>query len=496
MKKGKMKRVVPLVLAMTFVFAFTSCGESESASLVTDENKDNLKYTVAKTWDYEPYATCYYSNLGEDVMPIIGMWSPWDAELVYGGQRIPNLATDEMYQAIAESGVNVMFNNNVKYDKEPEKVMFALDECAKYGMVYAVSDSSYCTWGAHASSGVFLRDDQSVIHVNQEQFEKLLSAYAHHKGFGGLYFIDEPNPYIYPSYKKLSEMYYKALDNIDAPYAPLYWNAFPSGYLTRNYGYDYKQHLKEFGLASGYVSFDNYPFQWGMVDDFSTGWFSNLNYAYDVAKENNIPFGSYIATGGNWSGVWDDNTGTKALSIEQLIWQVNTLVAYGAKQVHYYTLNQPFSNINYNESGGELGIFDSFGNKTKYFYATKMVNSQIQACDHILMKATQHGVISTGYIMGDGKPTEMFRDLITERKFRELVSVSENSSSFIGCFDYFGKTVLYVVNGSYYDKAEITLGFDDTYCYDVTQRAQTASVVGKKFTLKLSPGESAMVVLK
>ena len=56
--------------------------------------------------------------------------------------------------------------------------------------------------------------------------------------------------------------------------------------------------------------------------------------------------------------------------------------------------------------------------------------------------------------------------------------------------------MLYVVNSSYYENTEVTLGFDDKYCFDVTQRAETVSIVSKKFTLKLSPGEAAMVVLK
>ena len=220
-----------------------------------------------------------------------------------------------------------------------------------------------------------------------------------------------------------------------------------------------------------------------------------MNEIYTVANEQGLPWQAYVATGGNWTGVWDDHTGVKPASIEQLVWQINTIIAYGAKGIQYFTVNQPISNLNYLENGGELGMFDSFGNKTRYYYAAQIANSQIAACDHVLMNATQHGVISTGYIMGDGIASNLFKNLITERKFRELVSVSEDHPSFIGCFDYYGKTMLYVVNSSYYDKTEVTLEFDNSYRYDVTQRAQTVSVTGKKITLKMSPGEAAMVVL-
>jgi hypothetical protein len=113
------------------------------------------------------------------------------------------------------------------------------------------------------------------------------------------------------------------------------------------------------------------------------------------------------------------------------------------------------------------------------------------------LKSTLHGGIFTGdKIYGGGDPKEKFGNLIEERKFRELVEVSENASSFVGCFDYQGKTMLYVVNNSWDQTAEITLGFDNTYAYEITQRAETEEVVGKKFTLKLLPGEGAMVRLK
>ena len=85
---------------------------------------------------------------------------------------------------------------------------------------------------------------------------------------------------------------------------------------------------------------------------------------------------------------------------------------------------------------------------------------------------------------------------IKDDTFRELKTVNDDCNALIGCFDYYGKTVLYAMNSSFTDATEITLTFDDTYCYDVTQRAETVSVVGKKMTLKLNAGEGAMVALR
>ena len=95
-----------------------------------------------------------------------------------------------------------------------------------------------------------------------------------------------------------------------------------------------------------------------------------------------------------------------------------------------------------------------------------------------------------------GVNSSVILPLLTDGKFRELTSVNDDATTMIGCFDYQGKTALYVVNSSYYDDTEVRLGFDNKYCYDVIQRGKQVSVVTKNLTLKLSPGEAVMVALR
>ena len=162
--------------------------------LVTQENKNSLKYTVAKVWEHEEvtdYLNGHYANLGKEVMPIFGMWTPWDIDVEYKGQKIPNLCTEEMYQAVAETGVNVFWQGNEDYKVDPDKVKHALDLCAKNNVVLSVMDTSLWKWGAHACTGQYLLEDQTEIKVNQEEFTQRLKEYALHPGFGGLFFIDK-----------------------------------------------------------------------------------------------------------------------------------------------------------------------------------------------------------------------------------------------------------------------------------------------------------------
>ena len=79
--------------------------------------------------------------------------------------------------------------------------------------------------------------------------------------------------------------------------------------------------------------------------------------------------------------------------------------------------------------------------------------------------------------------------------FRELKTVSDNALA--GCFDYKGKTMLYVMNNSV--KAgteEVKLTFDNNYAYGVIQRGFTRHASGKELTLKLNGGEGALVLLR
>ena len=183
----------------------------------------------------------------------------------------------------------------------------------------------------------------------------------------------------------------------------------------------------------------------------------------------------------------------------ELAWQVNAYIAFGAKGINYFPINSPLSFSEHVAAGKTpeektVAMFDFMGNKTKVYYFVQQVNNQLLAVDHYIMKATNHGVI----FHGDMEGAEFFKynELIDENEgFRELVSV-EGDNAMVGCFDYYGKTCLYVVNGDMGNDAAMTLRFDNRYAYEVIQRGQTANVKGSKINLSLAAGESALIVLK
>lgn len=498
MNRNDFKKLVAGGLVCLLTFCSCSMGGGESYVLLTEENRDDVSWTKAKVWDYEPAEKVYYDILGEDVMPIVGYWGPY-REATYQGTSIPSLRTDEMWQLVKSTGVNLVTQNNDIYSDTPETVLQTLDFAAKYGLGYFVKDNALFLLqrGEKDSRGYFT--DGSSIYGLQSDFDERLKEYVNHSGFAGLDLVDEPSWSMLKdgsdsNVGKVTSMYWSALETNGKTNKAPWLNLFPSGMVT-NEGGDYCEYLDQAAQMLGYISYDAYPFMWDKTDDLSVSHlYDNLNYVYDAARVNDVPFWAFVQCGGNWE-TWDEHTSCKPPTIEQVLWETNLFIAYGAKGIQYYTMCMPHSNFDYIQYGGETGMFDMFGNKTKYFYAAQMANTQISACDHILMNATQHGLICLGDLMGEaGK--DYLRSLIPEGRFRELSKVSGDSPILIGCFDYFGKTALWVMNNSYYDTAEVRLEFDDKYCYEVIQRGESVQVVGRSFTLKFSPGEAALVALQ
>lgn len=488
------------VLGLSSLILLCSCGTKTAKDweLVTDANKDSVKYTVAKTWDYEEADKIYFDILGEDVMPIVGYWGPYK-ETMYKGAEIPSLRTDEMWQLVKDTGVNLVTQNNDAYSDSKETLLQTLDFAEKYGLGYFMKDNELFILqrGTKDASGFFT--DGSSVFGTQEDFNERIKEYVNHKGFAGLDFVDEPSWSMLKDGKnsnigKVTDMYFKALEANGAANKYPWLNLFPAGMVTKEGG-NYTEYLKSTAEILGYISYDAYPFFHDRKDDLNTSHlYGNLGQVYDAARESGVPFWAFVQCGGNWD-TFDEHTSCKPPLLEQTLWETNLFIAYGAKGIQYYTMCMPHSNFPYIEHGGETGMFDMFGNKTKYFHAAQIANTQINACSATLMNSTQHGLIAKGEMPGETRASDL-RSYIADGKFRELTEVdSGDTSALIGCFDHKGKTMLWVMNNSYYDNAQVFLTFDGRYCFDVVQRGERVKIVGNKFDLKLSAGEAAMVEL-
>lgn len=459
-------------IAYTALAGLLICGALSGCAQQT--NGEEVK--EAKTWEYARPTQIVYDCLGgtNDIMPILGYWSA-PSEAMLNGQYYPDMRNDEYFAAVQESGVNLLVNTNDNTQYYEVDVESILDYCDEYGLGYYVSDFDYFGVG---TAGAFVGD--------YEKLKESMKNYARHESFAGFYLSDEPRPLgVESSVNASLKVHYEASNELGLnvhPYLNLnpYWASWyqPDPYEK------YRTHIDGIYDDSemSYIMYDVYPLE---ASGFNYEWFySNLSIVKNAADDKNISWIPFVETSGDEGMMPDEG---------ELSWQVNQFLAFGAKGISYFPINAPLSFSSAVEAGKEVAMFDFLGNKTAVYYYVKEVNKQILAVDEYLMNATNHGVVVNGELIG----SEYLRygEILEDGKFRELTGVSGDHAT-VGCFDYYGKTCLYAVNGSMYENASVTLKFDDRYAYDVIQRGQTAGVKGRKIELSLAAGEAAFIILK
>ena len=238
-----------------------------------------------------------------------------------------------------------------------------------------------------------------------------------------------------------------------------------------------------------YLSFDKYPIYGLFTNKVSADWFTALSTINRIAIEEDKPWIGCVQVGG---GSTSYGTPEARVTTEgEMKWDVNTMLAFGAKGITYYIGVSPTYFANTEEAQISChSLINVYGEKTPLWYYAKKINENIKAMDHILMNCDYQGVIITGI-----SPTVHYgKDLIKSNSFRDLNGVTGNA--LVGCFDYNGKTALYVVNNSITEEGTINLSFDYTYNFEIIQDAASRKENGNSLNLDLGIGEAALVVLE
>ena len=254
--------------------------------------------------------------------------------------------------------------------------------------------------------------------------------------------------------------YYSTIPNVT-------WEGYES------YVQEYMQSIDQQKL----ISFDHYVFDNEEISEY----FKNMSLIRDAAEAQNIPFWAFVQAGKSVSG--GNNPSEK-----QFYWNVNTCLAMGAKGIQYYPMQQPGTTVN--------GLIYADGSKSVYYNYAKTINKQIANMDHILMNCTHEGIIAV-----DSRAINNTADVtcrLSGTSFRELTGVSTNlgMGAIIGCFDYNGKTALYVVNNSTYLSQNITLAFDSAV--SLTQYTDNTQSLGssQNHSISLQPGSAVLLVVE
>ncbi len=469
--KRKTKRILSLLLSGVLAGGMLSGCGTEAKQTIDDMEIEEVP------------ALTFSITGGEDVMPVAGFIGPYPGSYAKDGETLPQYISDEYFEMIADCGLNFINYSQTDYQSSPNLIYKMLELGEKYGIGMFVTDYEIIgNKGENALS----------VHAMGER----ISNYVDYPAFCGMYVADEPQ---WPGFcagsgeRDISE-FAPIFNNLAELGIPTYLNLFPS-YVNDDQYELFPQYVEEAlkNCKVPYISYDHYIWDRSEKKD---KYFYDMSVVREKAEAYNIPFWTYIEAGGNHNDAAARfDTKTYYPNEGQFDWNINTCLAYGAKGIQYFPLLQPVTYA-YAEStdwdSERNGLIGVWGNKNRWYYYAQDIQKQISAIDEVLMHAKSKGVIVSGeQAVKDNKLSTCILD---GTSWRELAGV--DGDALIGCFNYQGKTALYVVNYDYEYAQEITLDWYDTCKFSVTQDGEKEAYQGDHLTLSMRAGEGALIVFE
>lgn len=445
---------------------------------------------------YHAPAVTYDFLGGDTVMPIGGYYGP------YNEQNI----TENIYKAIAESGINLIVKSEVDYVNANERSLIeqGLAYAEKYGIGVFVYDTRLNS--ITASNGVVT--EHSYV-SNPAELGSLLGDYSKYQSYLGNMIVDEPIANKEDGWETWADdkttryKWYEGITTALNSYDNLtgYVNLLGQYHMQQIEGYkyiEYEAYLRALGKSNKLLSFDSYPFfEKKGASGGLTPYLKSLGIVSKVAKEDGYPFWSYIQAGTDFRDDSSAGATTGYLTQAQTLWNVNTSLAFGAKGIVYFPLIQPKHFANLDTATGTYdynrnGIFGADNNKSGYYTMVQTANKQVAAVDEVLMKSLNQGVIVTGQAVTDTADVE---NII--KRTDKLVSVT-GDDAMVGCFNYQDTESFYVVSYDYAasEAQTITLNFDGNHQYRMIQGGATTYGEGSSCTITASAGEGVLIVLE
>lgn len=462
MKKNSFSKLLLSAISLIMVLSLFACGTPAPGN----SNKVDFDTDIDKNVTYETFGSYWMPQHNYQTMPIAGFNG---APIQTGNYTDSFITKQETFANIAESGMNTIYGLYEPINAYQSEVLKALNYCSMYNLSYLPCFSSAHTQtsingirSAFASAqysdalgGVIIRDEPSyseyeAMAVSRGLFEQVIPNKLYHSN-------------LFPTYARAQQLYDR--NNKVAPPAE---------------GYTYQQYVDDYIeiFNPQVLSYDFYPLS-GNFPNLSNGYFNNMSIIRKAALEANIPFWVYVPT-------CSYNKAVRIPTQSEIDWLVSTSLSYGCKGIQYFTCFLPID-------GGEVfngAIFDRSGNKTEVFDYVKKTNAHIKAVDYVLMRCISKGIVQVGL------STVAIPESDKIASYGGFASAS-GKHSIIGCFDFRGKTALYVTNNSISEAEEITLNFTEEFAGYIIKKTETEEF-GKKgsVTLALDAGEGALVVLQ
>ncbi len=469
--KNSIKRFICLLLSGVIIIGLLSGCQTDEKVVIEDMEIE------------EVYNYSFDFIGGEDVMPIAGFLGPYAGSYAVDGVTLPNYISEEYYQMIADCGVNIINYTTTDYNSTPDLTRKMLELGEEYGVGLFVTDK-------------VIDENRGENALSAHELGERISNYIDYSAFCGIYVADEPQwPGFCPGAgdRDISE-FAPICQNLAELDIPAYLNLFPS-YVNQEQFQDYPKYVEEALKTCNvpYIAYDHYV--WDKGRDIKQ-YFYDMSVVRGLAEKYEIPFWPFIQAGSQWNdaalrfdseGYYPDQG--------QFDWNINTCLAYGAKGILYFPLLQPvvFAYAESTDWDSERNaLIGLWGNKNRWYYYAQDIQTQISAVDAVLMNSVSKGIIVSGEQAV--KDSELSDCIMEGTSWRELTGVK--GDALVGCFNYQGKTALYVVNYDYEYAQDITLEMYDDCKFTVTQDGKQENYKGNQVKLSMRAGEGALIVFE
>jgi len=247
--------------------------------------------------------------------------------MAYSGPPLEEINL-QRFREIAEAGIEILVPGNGTFNAEQN--LKALNLAQKVGIRIIPVDLRIFQ--------VALNPD---ISIDATLIRYVANDYKNHPALAGYLIKDEPSAGLFPSLKEFTELFRKE-DPLHEPTI----NLLPSYGSPVQLGIDnYRAYVASFitTVKPGLLSYDNYALREGVT--WYDPWYADLAVVREETRKSRIPYIVFIQSEGIRNGLRVPNRA-------EILWQINTALAYGAHGVGWFCYWTPESDQGFQQEEG------------------------------------------------------------------------------------------------------------------------------------------------
>ncbi len=434
-----------------------------SLCLMSCQNQQEYEFTKGEP-DFSSKAASNVMRIGAWVAPPPANWA---------GKGNANFITQESYDTVAESGINVIYS--LYENGNRSAAALAAQYAERAGIKYLARDPNVSV-------------DPEAMELEPGEMHASTSSYDGEKGLAGWLIQDEPSAASFPMLGRLKRYFER-----EYPGKEFYINLFPTYANTSQLGTsNYEDYIDSYisTVNPDFLSYDHYTM---MVDGYGNYKMTedvlwNLELVAYKCKEAGIPMYTFVQ-----AMSYDGNT--RVPNEAEIRHQVLTQMAYGSRSIQYFCYWTP---LEFTQGSPSMITVD--GQKTDIYYHVQKVNRELMNIDEAYLDFTWEDTMTVvgSEVRDVVKQFDMIEHPVTS--LDGIASINATQNTLVGHFKNKDGVDAYLFTNfsdpkkEAIDDVEISLpGASDALIYQ--QEGKEVKQLSKgKLTLKLNPGDGAFII--